>query len=102
VRRVIVSKNTDPSAHEWTCQDVIYTGDPQSKVDVYFNHVAALEAALSWKEGESTACDNKGGQLLPLVAAFKKKETVQVYYEQDGEWYDATVIKVKVYNDDVR
>ena len=88
------------SDNSTTCQDVIYTGDPNSKVDVFFNHFAALEAAMHWTEGEST--NNKGGQLLPLVAAFAKGETVQVFYEPDDEWYEAVIVKVKTYHDDVR
>lgn len=109
VRRILISNRnaTTNTTHGdeapiETCQDIIYAGNPNAKVDVYFNHIAAMEAALSWKEGQSTGWDNKGGQLLPLVASFVKGETVQVFYEPDNSWYEATIVKVKMCKDDVR
>jgi len=107
VRRILISKtapddSSAAAAESHTCQDVIYAGDPNTRVDVYFNHIAAMEAALSWKEGESTGFENKGGHLLPLVPAFSKGDTVQVFYEPDDCWYEAVILKVKTYNDDVR
>ena len=108
VRKLIISNsNSDPtaadaSANTQTCQDIIYAGNPNAKVDVYFNHIAAMEAALSWTEGESSGWDNKGGQLLPLVAGFVKGETVEVFYEPEDTWYEATIVKVKMSKDDVR
>ena len=85
-----------------TFLDTIYAGNPKSNVDTYYNHCAAYDAALSWKEGESTGYDNSGGQMLAQLAQFKKGDEVEVLYEPDGQWYDATVIKVKAYDDDIR
>mmetsp|Transcript_21284 Transcript_21284/g.29847 ORF Transcript_21284/g.29847 Transcript_21284/m.29847 type:complete len:419 (+) Transcript_21284:205-1461(+) len=91
----------DNTTHK-TFLDVIHAGDPSSSVDTFYNHSAAYEAALDWKEGESDGYEKKGGQMLPQVAAFKKKDTVEVYYEPEDKWYDATILKVTSYEDDIR
>lgn len=82
--------------------DVIYAGDPSAGVDVYYNHSAALSAALEWKNGESTGFENQGGQMLPRVPKFKKDSWVEVYYPDEDKWYKAQVKKVKPYVNDVR
>ena len=85
-----------------TYMDIIYTGDPSAGVDVYYNHSAALAAALQWNEETSTGYDNKGGQMLPRVAKFKKGSWVEVFYPDENKWYKAQVEKVKHYANDVR
>jgi len=82
--------------------DTIYAGDPAKGVDVYYNHSAALGAAMEWKEGESTGYDNGGGQMLPRVPQFQKDSWVEVYYPDEDKWYKAQVKKVKQYVDDIR
>jgi hypothetical protein len=92
-----------------TFQDIIYTGDPEV-ADAYFNHTAAMDAAMTWMDGENnnntpSPFDDEGGQLLPLereLMEFEEGDEVQVYYEQDCEWYHATIIEVIPYRDDVR
>ena len=96
-----------------TFQDIIYTGNPQV-ADMYFNHTAAMEAAMRWKGeegdddddiavhvgeegnylendvsvsrgGPSTAFDNDGGHMLPMEG-----DLVQ-YWEEGDEvevYYD--------------
>ena len=83
-------------------QDRIYAGDPKANVDTYMNHHAAMGAALKFVEGESTGYEQKGGQLLPRQAKFKVNDFVEVLYEDDGQWYDAQVKKVKKFLDDIR
>lgn len=82
--------------------DTIYAGDPKT-ADTYYNHIAAMDAAIKWKEGESTPYDDNGGQMLP-IPTFKLREgdTVEVYYEPDSAWYKAKITKVVQYKDDVR
>jgi hypothetical protein len=82
--------------------DTIYAGDPSSCVDVYYNHSAALGAAIEWKDGESTGYDNRGGQMLPRVPIFQKDSWVEVYYPDEDTWYKAQIKKVKQYVDDIR
>ena len=82
--------------------DRIYAGDPSKNVDAYFNHHAAMTAALKFVEGESTGYENKGGQMLPRKPNFKANDEVEVLYEEDGQWYDAQVVKVKTFVDDIR
>ena len=92
-----------------TFQDIIYAGDPEV-ADAYFNHTAAMDAAMSWVDGENnnntpSPFDDEGGQLLPLereLMEFEEGDEVQVYYEQDCKWYHATIIEVIPYRDDVR
>lgn len=82
--------------------DTIYAGDPKT-ADTYYNHIAAMDAAVRWKEGESTPYDDNGGQMLP-VPTFELSEgdMVEVYYEPDRTWYKAKITKVVHYKDDVR
>ena len=63
--------------------DTIYAGDPKT-ADTYYNHIAAMDAAVKWNEGESTPYDDNGGQMLP-VPTFELSEgdMVEVYYEPD-------------------
>jgi hypothetical protein len=82
--------------------DTIYAGDPAKGVDVYYNHSAALGAAMEWKEGESTGYDHAGGQMLPRVPQFQKDSWVEVYYPEEDKWYKAQIKKVKQYVDDIR
>mmetsp|Transcript_6540 Transcript_6540/g.7331 ORF Transcript_6540/g.7331 Transcript_6540/m.7331 type:complete len:413 (-) Transcript_6540:119-1357(-) len=85
-----------------TFQDIIYSGDPKVS-DAYFNHVAAMDVAMKWKEGESTPFDENGGQLLPLeVVELVEGDEVEVYYEDDSCWYHAIVTEVLQYKDDER
>jgi hypothetical protein len=82
--------------------DTIYAGDPKT-ADTYYNHIAAMDAAVKWREGESTPYDDNGGQMLP-VPTFELSEgdMVEVYYEPDRTWYKAKITKVVHYKDDVR
>jgi len=82
--------------------DRIYAGDPTKNVDAYFNHHAAMTAALRYEEGVSTGYENKGGQMLPRRAKFKVKDSVEVLYEDDGQWYEAEIVKVRMFLDDIR
>lgn len=82
--------------------DQIYSGKPDSGCDAYFNHEAAMQAALKWVEGTSSCYDGKGGQLLPREPLFKADDTVEVYYEDEDSWYYANVVKVKEYLNDIR
>jgi len=85
-----------------TVIDTIYAGDPNANVDTYYNHSAAFDAALKWVEGTSTPYDNKGGQKLERFVQFSVGDWVEVYYEADGNWYEAKVLKVTQYQDAVR
>lgn len=82
--------------------DTIYAGDPKT-ADTYYNHIAAMDAAVKWNEGESTPYDDNGGQMLP-VPTFELSEgdMVEVYYDPDRTWYKAKITKVVNYKDDVR
>jgi len=104
VRRIILKQDScsTTATHVMTCQDTIYAGNPNHKVDVYFNHIAAMEAAINWNEGESLGWENKGGQLLPVIATFAKGDIVQVFYQPEDAWYDATILKIRMYKDEVR
>jgi len=82
--------------------DRIYAGPPSSNPDTYYNHGAAMAAALRWIEGKSTPHDNEGGQMNPRVALFEKDEYVEVLYEPDEMWYGATIMKCVMYQDDIR
>jgi hypothetical protein len=84
--------------------DTIYAGDPKSMPDVYYNHLAAMNAATKWVEGESTPYDDNGGQMLPIDQTVKiyAGDEVEVYYEPDAMWYAAVVKKVTEYKDDTR
>ena len=86
-------------------QDIIYAGDPEI-ADCYFNHTSAMDAAIHFKEGESTPFDDYGGQLSPLVIeegdSYEEGDEVEVYYDQDRKWYVATILEVLEYRDDVR
>mmetsp|Transcript_57473 Transcript_57473/g.171463 ORF Transcript_57473/g.171463 Transcript_57473/m.171463 type:complete len:176 (-) Transcript_57473:1088-1615(-) len=81
-------------------QDRIFAGDPRKHADCYFNHNAAMEAALDWVEGESTPYDNEGGQLLPRVPKFAKEDKVEVWFEDS--WYPASILRVKQCPDDIK
>jgi hypothetical protein len=80
--------------------DRVYAGNPSSNVDMWFNHDAARQASMEWKEGESTGYEHKGGHLLPRKARFSKGDEVEVHYE--GGWYAATIVKRKEYEDGFR
>ena len=84
--------------------DTIYAGEPKANSDTYYNHLAAMNAAMKWKEGESTPYDNNGGQMLPIDQSVEilEGDEVEVYYEPDNAWYAATVKTVVHYKDDVR
>lgn len=82
--------------------DRIYAGDPSTGVDLYYNHSAALSAAMSYIPGESSGYEKKGGQMLPRKPKFKVNEVVEVLYEDDGKWYQATIQKSKIFVDDIR
>lgn len=99
-----------------TFQDLIYAGDPQV-ADMYFNHTAAMDAAMKWRseddervvsggETSSTPFDDDGGQMLPmegdLVRYWEEGDEVEVYYDVDRKWYHATIIDVHEYRDDER
>lgn len=73
--------------------DRIYTGKPGSGCDMFYNHDAAMKAAETWIEGESTPFGYGGGQLLPRQPKYGKGDKVQVLY--DGDWWDATVMRRK-------
>lgn len=98
---VRVVKNQGPSQ---TFFDTIYAGDPKANADTYYNHLAAMNAAMKWKEGESTPYDQNGGQMLPVDKTIKIAvgDEVEVYYDPDSAWYAAVVKKVIQYKDDVR
>mmetsp|Transcript_14436 Transcript_14436/g.27146 ORF Transcript_14436/g.27146 Transcript_14436/m.27146 type:complete len:389 (-) Transcript_14436:146-1312(-) len=84
--------------------DTIYAGDPKANSDTYYNHLAAMNAAMKWREGQSTPYDNNGGQMLPVDKTIEISvgDEVEVYYDPDGAWYTAVVKKVTHYKDDVR
>ena len=93
--------DSSSSSSKFIVQDRIFAGDPAENADLYYNHGAAFEAASSWVEGESTAYDGEGGQMLPKQAKYKKNDDIQVLYD-DGKWYNARITKVNVYPDDIR
>ena len=86
-----------------TCfSDTIFSGDPNANADTYYNHAAAFDAALRWKEGESTPYDDAGGQMMSRVVNVALGDEVECLYDGDGEWYRAYITKITEYNDDVR
>jgi len=87
-----------------TFYDTIYAGKPEANSDTYYNHLAAMDAAMKWKEGESTPYDDNGGQMLPVDQSVEiiDGDEVEVYYDPDDAWYGALVKKVVHYKDDVR
>jgi hypothetical protein len=95
--------NSDDNDKE-TFDDTIYAGDPKSTPDIYYNHLAAMNAAAKWVDGESTPYDDNGGQMLPIDQTVKINagDEVEVYYEPDSAWYAAVVKKVTEYKDDTR
>ena len=50
----------------------------------------------------STSHRNKGGQLKGREAKFGEGDIVEVLYDEDEEWYEATVLKKVEYQDDIR
>jgi hypothetical protein len=82
--------------------DTIYTGKPKDGVDVYYNHSAALGAAVAWDPETSSGFDAHGGHNLPRQAKFSKGETVEVLDEEDESYHKADITKVKVYANDIR
>jgi hypothetical protein len=40
--------------------------------------------------------------MLPRRAKFKVKDSVEVLYEDDGQWYEAEIVKVRMFLDDIR
>ncbi len=100
----VVRKVNSTDDGKETFDDTIYAGDPKSMPDMYYNHLAAMNAAAKWKEGESTPYDDNGGQMLPIDQTVKIQagDEVEVYYEPDGAWYAAVVKKVTEYSDDTR
>eukprot|EP00586_Coscinodiscus_wailesii_P022112 CAMPEP_0172500748 /NCGR_PEP_ID=MMETSP1066-20121228/142582_1 /TAXON_ID=671091 /ORGANISM="Coscinodiscus wailesii, Strain CCMP2513" /LENGTH=444 /DNA_ID=CAMNT_0013275157 /DNA_START=385 /DNA_END=1722 /DNA_ORIENTATION=+ len=96
VRIVPHPASSDPKS----CMDLIYAGDPLNNVDLYYNHNAAFAAALVYEEGVSSGYEAKGGQMLPRKAGFVKGEEVEVMF--DGVWYEASIVKFKMYADDIR
>lgn len=72
----VVRQVPHPAAHDneqFSFMDTIYAGDPDEGVDVYYNHSAALAAAVEWDPDTSTGYENNGGQNLPRKALFEKK-----------------------------
>ena len=99
VVRVVKGEGSSQSFH-----DTIYAGEPKANADTYYNHLAAMNAAMKFKEGESTPYDDNGGQMLPIDQSVEilEGDEVEVYYDQDSAWYAATVKTVVTYKDDVR
>jgi len=97
--RVVKSEGSSQSFH-----DTIYAGEPKANADTYYNHLAAMNAAMKFKEGESTPYDDNGGQMLPIDQSVEilEGDEVEVYYDPDSAWYAATVKTVVTYKDDVR
>ncbi|GFH46892.1 hypothetical protein CTEN210_03366 [Chaetoceros tenuissimus] len=100
----VVRVVTDEADGSQSFYDTIYAGDPKANSDTYYNHLAAMNAAKDWKEGESTPYDNDGGQMLPIdqTVEILQGDEVEVYYEPDSTWYAATVKAVVHYEDDTR
>lgn len=86
--------------------DRIFAGAPGSGCDMYFNHGAAMGAAMKWEVGVSTGYEAKGGQALPREPKYKGGDSVEVFYQEENEtenaWYYAEVVKVKEYYNDIR
>jgi hypothetical protein len=85
------SSNNPGSSTIPKIQDVIYAGNPKKGVDRWYNHEAAMVAALT-----STG-DNpfqfKGGHLTKVVPKFQKGDEVEVKYGR--KWYAAKIVKRK-------
>ena len=63
-----------------TFQDIIYAGDPQI-ADAYFNHTAAMDAAMRWKE------DGGGGDAGSLsTRARKMVDEAPLETKQAAKW----------------
>lgn len=75
--------------------DRIYSGEPGSGCDTWFNHAGAMEAAAAWETSDQTPHAFKGGHLLPLQPLFDKGDKVQVFYQ--NEWWDAKILRRKEY-----
>ena len=120
VVRTVPHPDLPPSSDSYTStfQDIIYAGDPEI-ADAYFNHTAAMEAAMRWVQraqtggGESSYNNNNcspfddyGGQLLPidleLMEQLGEGDEIEVYYDQDREWGRAVIEEVVEYRDDTR
>ena len=84
--------------------DTIYAGKPEANADTYYNHLAAMDAVMKWKEDVSTPYDDDGGQMLPVDQSVEiiEGDEVEVYYDRDDAWYAAVVKTVTHYKDDVR
>jgi len=95
------NENDKPSHYRYI-SDTIYAGDPALGVDGYCNHAAATDAALRWIDDKSNGFNDDGGQMLERSARYEKGDTVEVLYEADETWYDAEVVRVVLYEDDVR
>jgi hypothetical protein len=80
--------------------DIIYAANPakHKNVALWFHHHAARKAASSWDPDSSSPFQN--GHLLPRKPKYKKNDAVEVLYEE--EWYDATIVKRKDYEDEYR
>ena len=85
-------------------KEEILGSDPKANSDTYYNHLAAMNASIKWKDGGSTPYDDNGGQMLPIESTveIQKGDEVEVYYEKDSAWHTAVVINVTQYKDDVR
>lgn len=85
------SSNTQGSNTIPKIEDVVYAGNPKKGVDRWYNHEAAMVAALT-----STG-DNpfqfKGGHLTKIVPKFQKGDDVEVKYGR--KWYAAKIVKRK-------
>lgn len=75
--------------------DRIYSGEPGSGCDTWFNHAGAMEAAAAWEASDQTPFAFRGGHLLPLQPLFDKGDKVQVLYED--AWWDAKILRKQQY-----
>ena len=71
--------------------DVIYAGNPKKGVDRWYNHEAAMVAAVT-STGDNPYQFN-GGHLSKIVPKFQKGDEVEVKY--GGQWYAARITKRK-------
>lgn len=100
VRTLIPNPAERDAAKQLIVQDRIFAGDPAENADLYYNHSAAFERAVSWKDEDSGPWDDEGGQMMPKEARYKKGANIQVLFE--GKWYNATITKVGEFTDDIR